>query len=76
MSQALIIHLDVIKKMVIIGEEVEVVFIYIAICLRVRRQYTILFLLQGRTLNMFIIFIFKCCSYGYQGKEIQVLMDQ
>ena len=65
-----------LKKMVIIVEEIEVVFIYTAIGLRVRRKYTILFLLQGRNLNIFIIFIFKRCSYGYQGKEIQVLMDQ
>lgn len=53
-----------------------VIFIYIAICFRVRRQYIILFLFQGRNWKIFIIFIFKCCSYGYQGKEIQVLMDQ
>lgn len=35
--QALIIHLNFIKKMVIIGEEIEVVLIYIAICFRVKR---------------------------------------
>lgn len=69
-------QLNVIKKMVNIGEEIKVVFIYITICFRVRREYTILFLLQGRNLKIFTIFIFKRCSCGYQGKEIQVLMDQ
>lgn len=62
--------------MVIVGEEMWVVFIYGAICLRMRREYTILFLLPERDLKIFIIFIFKCCPYGFQEKEIQALMEQ
>lgn len=55
--------------MVIIGEEVEVVFIYTAICLREEESTQFYFSFRERNLNMFIIFIFKCCSYGYQERN-------